>query len=158
MVNPRQEMEREKARKLSAGRSKAAQARWKQEDTTNAMQMQCKGSTTSYDTRYASVYVSESSSPKTTESFQFDDWVAAILKRHPNKRNPQLGIQYLTEKSWLGDANARAEFDETHSAWCKSDLWLWANGAKCPELAEFVRDYELSYRAQRPPEKAGDDW
>jgi len=75
------------------------------------------------------------------------------MLRHPNKRNPQLAQQYLSEKVWDGesDTEARAEFSITHNAWCDSEGWTWKQGARCPTFAEFICDYELSYRGQKPP-------
>lgn len=93
------------------------------------------------------------------KSPEISDWLIGLARAHPNKRSPQIGIQMLSNKPWIHDQGARDQFAHDHEVWCKSDLWTWANGAKCPPFGEFVADYELTYQGQAPPQHASEeDW
>jgi Meiotically up-regulated gene 113 len=83
--------------------------------------------------------------------FDFPAFVTARLQAHPNKKRQQIGVQLLANKAWIHDIAAREQFAADHEAWSKTELWLWKQGANCPSFGDFVADYELSYRGQKPP-------
>jgi hypothetical protein len=90
--------------------------------------------------------------PPLPNGFDFESWVVARIRTHPNKKWPHQAIALLASKPWIEDPAERQQFEGDHEYWCHTSLWTWEQGANCPTFSEFVHDYELSYKGQKAPE------
>ena len=81
----------------------------------------------------------------------FADWFERQYARHPVKRD-----KGLAERAALAHFE-REEFtlegfERVHSAWCRTELWRWKQGAKAPTLAQWIEDEGYRYM---PPDEGG---
>jgi hypothetical protein len=91
--------------------------------------------------------------PPPTPSFALGDfptWFRRIMSFWPNKSDPQLAQQFLAAQDWLTDKGRVRQFEVDVKVWGSCEKNRWKNGQTCPKLYQFVKDYELGYRGQKP--------
>jgi hypothetical protein len=74
----------------------------------------------------------------------FSDWFERIYGKHPKKKNKTLAEQAASERYSAGYFSMD-DFERRHSAWCRTEQWLWKAGANAPTLAEWITDEGYLY-------------
>lgn len=79
------------------------------------------------------------------EGFDLNEWSDSLIAAHPNKKQTGIVAPRLSEISEVINPAWRAEFERVHKIWCRTELWNWKEGAKCPTLAEWIVDRGWKY-------------